>query len=62
MIKNNLAICQKCGIKILSYSAMRKWCIACRDKIRLEQAKQRKIRKKNLKTTTGMSKISRKTN
>jgi hypothetical protein len=46
MIKSNLAMCQKCGIKIQSFSAMRKWCITCRDFIRLEQARERKKQKK----------------
>jgi uncharacterized OB-fold protein len=35
--------CQKCGIKIASYSPMRKWCVECRRVVNLERAKQRKI-------------------
>jgi len=50
MAKKTLAICQRCGEKISSFSAMRKWCIECRNIIRLEQARVRKQKKKILKT------------
>ncbi|MBD3361524.1 hypothetical protein GF358_01900 [Candidatus Woesearchaeota archaeon] len=49
MNEKNLAVCQKCGTEIQSFSAMRKWCIECREIIRLQQARERKQRKKNSK-------------
>ena len=35
--------CKRCGADVKSYSPMRKWCIDCRRKVGLEQAKQRKL-------------------
>ncbi|HSU73079.1 MAG TPA: hypothetical protein VLJ21_04495 [Candidatus Binatia bacterium] len=35
--------CQRCGMQVLSFSPMRKWCFDCRKVISLEQAKARKI-------------------
>ncbi|MBW2973566.1 hypothetical protein KY346_04185 [Candidatus Woesearchaeota archaeon] len=43
----NLVKCQRCGAEIQSYSPMRKWCVECRHTISLEQAKARKLAKKN---------------
>ena len=34
--------CKRCGSKIKSYSPMRKWCVACRHTVSLEQARTRK--------------------
>jgi uncharacterized OB-fold protein len=44
-----IILCKRCGTKIRSYSPMRKWCTSCRDRIRLEQAKARKRKKKQTK-------------
>lgn len=34
--------CLRCGKKVKSYSAMRKWCVDCRKIVGLENAKKRK--------------------
>jgi len=34
--------CQRCSVKVRSYSPMRKWCVDCRRVVSLEQAKRRK--------------------
>jgi DNA-directed RNA polymerase subunit RPC12/RpoP len=39
--------CKRCGIEVRSFSQMRKWCIDCRKKVSLEQAKERKLAKRN---------------
>jgi len=36
-------VCKRCGMKINSFSPMRKWCVDCRHKVSLEQAKNRKV-------------------
>ena len=35
--------CMRCGLKVKSYSPMRKWCVDCRKVVSLEQAKTRKF-------------------
>jgi len=39
--------CKRCGSEVRSFSPMRKWCTDCRKIVSLEQAKERKIAKRN---------------
>ena len=38
--------CERCGCEVPSLSPMRKWCYDCRKRIGIEQARDRKIRKR----------------
>ncbi|MDP7181327.1 MAG: hypothetical protein QF486_00345 [Candidatus Woesearchaeota archaeon] len=38
--------CMKCNKNIRSYSVMRKWCVECRKSVAVEQARERRAKKR----------------
>ena len=43
-----MVVCERCGCEIPSLSPMRKWCFDCRKRVGVEQARVRKVRKREI--------------